>query len=57
MPGRSQQKERELKRAAKSCSKLTDLFKKSTEQKHLTDETVEQRTDETQEEAGKKTLY
>ena len=29
MPGRSQPKNRELKCAAQSCSKLTDLFKKS----------------------------
>lgn len=29
MPGRSQQKNRESKRAAHVCSKLNDLFKKS----------------------------
>ena len=29
MPGRSQQKNHYLKRAAQPCSKLTDLFKKS----------------------------
>ena len=29
MPGRSQQKNREFKRAACSCSKLKDLLKKS----------------------------
>ena len=29
MPGRNQQRNRELKRAAQPCSKLTDLFKKS----------------------------
>ena len=29
MPGRNQQKNRELKRVAQSCSKLTDIFKKS----------------------------
>ena len=29
MPGRSQQKNRESKRAVHSCSKLNDLFKKS----------------------------
>ena len=29
MPDRSQQKNRELKRVAQSCSKLKDLFKKS----------------------------
>ena len=29
MPGRSQQKDRELKRAAQSCSKITESFKKS----------------------------
>ena len=28
MPGRSQQKNRKLKRAAQSSAKLTDLFKK-----------------------------
>ena len=29
MPGREQQKNRDLKRAAKSCNKTTDLFKKA----------------------------
>ena len=29
IPGRSQQKNRQLKRAAQSCSKLTDLLKKA----------------------------
>ena len=29
MPGREQQKNRDLKRAAKSCNKITDLFKKA----------------------------
>ena len=29
MPGRKQQKNRDLKRAAKSCNKITDLFKKA----------------------------
>ena len=29
MPGREQQKKQDLKRAAKSCNKITDLFKKS----------------------------
>lgn len=29
MPGRKDQKSRELKRAAESCSKLTDIFKKA----------------------------
>ena len=29
IPGRSKQKNCELKRVAQSCSKLTDLFKKS----------------------------
>ena len=29
MPCRNQQRDRELKRTAQSCSKLTDLFKKS----------------------------
>ena len=28
MPGREQQKNHDLKRAAKSCNKITDLFKK-----------------------------
>lgn len=30
MPGRKQQKTRDLKRAAESCNKITDLFKKKT---------------------------
>ena len=29
MPGRDQQKNRDLKRAAKSCNKITHLFKKA----------------------------
>ena len=29
MPGREQQKNGDLKRAAKSCNKITDLFKKA----------------------------
>ena len=29
MPRREQQKNRDLKRAAKSCNKITDLFKKA----------------------------
>ena len=29
MPGRQQQKNRDLKRTAKSCNKITDLFKKA----------------------------
>ena len=29
MPGREQEKNRDLKRAAKSCNKITDLFKKA----------------------------
>ena len=52
MPGRDQQKKRELKRAAQSCSKLTDLFKRS---KTSTKESFD--GDEIQEKSGKEMFF
>ena len=53
--GRSQQNNRELKRAAQSCSKLTDLLKKSRpDDQSAINESLDDVTDKNmQEESGK----
>ena len=53
MPGRNQQKNRELKRTGQSCSKLTDLFKKSRpDDQSSTNESLDDLTGKNMQESG-----
>ena len=55
MPGRSQQPNRKLKRLEQSCSKLTDLFKKSrTDNQSSTNENVDDVTVKNMQEESRK---
>ena len=52
MPGRNDQKNRELKRAAQSCSKLTDLLTKAKPSAEVTQDPEDEDTPNTAESEG-----
>ena len=52
MPGRNDRKNHELKRAAQSCSKLTDLFKKSKPSVEVSEGSEDEDTPNTPESEG-----